>query len=189
MKKIFLTFIFFIVLITSPVYAKTGLAPTESIPIPTQSLSPSPTPVMIDYQLPYPGILPGNPLYSLKMIRDRIMEFLISDPLKKSNFYLLQADKRLASSLMLFEKGEEKLGQTTLSKGQKYLEKSLDKAIEAKESKKDIGDIFARIKNSATKQKQEIEKLGAKSKDMEQKLKGDLLKIQSIEKRADILTP
>ena len=96
--------IFFLIIVASPVYAQ-----TESIPIPTGSITPSPTPVMIDYQLPYPGILPGSPLYSIKMLRDRIMEFFISDHVKKSNFYLLQADKRVASALMLFEKGDQNL--------------------------------------------------------------------------------
>lgn len=189
MKKILITFIFFIVLIASPVYAQSQVGPTESIKIPTGSLTPSPTPGVIDYQLPYPGVLPGSPLYSLKMVRDRLIEFFISDPLKKSNFYLLQADKRFGSSLMLFEKGDKKLGQATLSKGQKYLEKALDKAIEAKKSTKDVGDIFARIKNSATKQRQEIESLNKKSKEMQELLKADYMKAQNIEKRAEQLNP
>src|SRR3990172_4345567 len=160
MKKIFLSFIFFIIIFSSPVYAQ------SKILIPTVSTTPSPTPVMIDYSLPYPGILPGNPLYSIKMLRDRIMELFISDHLKKANFYLLQADKRVSSSLMLFEKQDKELGQTTLSKAQNYLEKSLEKAIQAKNSGKDVGDIYARIKNSATKQRQEIEILSKKSKEI-----------------------
>ena len=190
MKKILLTVIFFIVIISSPVYAQYETTPTQSISIPTQSLTPSPTPAMIDYQLPYPGILPGSPLYTLKMLRDKAMELLISDPLKKSNFYLLQADKRLGSALMLYERGNETLAETTLSKGQKYLEKSLDKAVEAKKSQHDAGDIFARIKTSATKEKQEIGLLVKKSKGtMQQQLKGDYIKAENLEKRADQLKP
>ena len=115
MKKILFAFIFFVVLFSPRVYAQ--VTPTESIPIPTGSTTPTPTPSEIDYQLPYPGILPGSPLYSLKMVIDRIMELLISDSLKKANFYVLQADKRLGSSLMLFEKKENVLAETTLSKG------------------------------------------------------------------------
>lgn len=183
MKKIFLSFIFFIIVFPSSVYAKT------EIPIPTTSITPMPTPAIIEYSLPYPGILPGSPLYSLKMLRDRIMEFFISDPIKKSNFYLLQADKRVASAFMLFEKGDQKLGQTTFSKGQNYLEKSLDRAVLAKNSGKDVGDLFARIKNSAIKQKQEIEILGKKSKEIEEILRGDLLRVQNFEKLVEEITP
>ena len=175
MKKIFLTFIFFIVIFSSPIYAQT------EIPIP--SVSPSPTPSMIEYQLPYPGILPGSPLYSVKMLRDKILEFFTSDPMKKADFYILQADKRVASAIKLFEKGDNKLSQTTLSKGQNYLEKSLDKAILAKNSGKDVRDIIARIKNSAINQKQEIEILSKKSKDIEKILKGDLKRVEEFEKR------
>lgn len=175
--------IFFLIIVASPVYAKT------EIPIPTTNTTPTPTPAMIEYALPYPGILPGSPLYGVKMLRDRIMEFFISDHLKKANFYLLQADKRVSSSLMLFEKRDQELGQTTLSKAQNYLEKSLQKATAAKNSGKDVGDIFARIKNSATKQRQEIELLSKKSKEIEKKLKGDLIRVQKFEKRAEQLNP
>src|SRR5260370_38981843 len=66
----------------------------------------------MDYQLPYPGILPDNPLYELNALRDRIYGFLISDPLKKSEFDLLQADKRLAVGISLFNKGKKELAET-----------------------------------------------------------------------------
>ena len=181
--------ILFLIIVSLPVYAQDQTTPTKSIPIPTGSLTPSPTPAMIDYQLPYPGILPGSPLYSLKMVRDRLLELFISDSLKKSNFYLLQADKRLGSSLMLFEKGDRALAQTTLSKGLNYLDKALEKAIGAKNSTKDVGDIFARIKNSSIKQRQEIESLNKKSKEMQELLKADYKKAQGIEKRAEQLNP
>lgn len=184
--------IFFIFIVSSPVYAQVmevTTKPTESIPMPTTSLTPSPVPEAIEYQLPYPGILPGSPLYSIKMIRDRIMEVLISDPVKKSNFYLLQADKRTASALMLYEKGDDKMAETTLTKAQKYLEKSLVKAQEAKNSGKDVGDIFARIKDSSTKQKQEIEIISGKSKEKGKSLVDDLEKVKNIEKSADQLKP
>ena len=117
------------------------------------------------------------------------MELFISDHLKKANFYLLQADKRVSSSLMLFEKQDKELGQTTLSKAQNYLEKSLEKAIQAKNSGKDVGDIYARIKNSATKQRQEIEILSKKSKEIERILMGDLTRVQKFEKRVEEIKP
>ena len=157
--------------------------------MPATSLTPSPVPEAVQYQLPYPGILPGSPLYSIKMIRDRIIETLTSDPVKKANFYLLQADKRTASALMLYEKNEDKMAETTLTKAQKYLEKSLAKAQEAKNSGRDVGDIFARIKDSSTKQKQEIEILSGKSEEKEAALTDDLEKIKNIEKNADLLKP
>lgn len=184
--------IFFIIIVSSSAQAQVmevTTKPTEGIPMPTTSLTPSPVPEAVQYQLPYPGILPGSPLYSIKMIRDRIMEILISDPVKKANFYLLQADKRTASALMLYEKNDDKMAETTLTKAQKYLEKSLIKAQEAKNSGKDVGDIFARIKDSSAKQKQELEIISGKSKEKKESLTDDLEKIKNIEKSADQLKP
>src|SRR3989338_3347246 len=58
----------------------------------------------IQYNLAYPGILPDNPLYKLKQLRDKITNFLISDPKKKVEFYLLQADKGILATAMLIDK-------------------------------------------------------------------------------------
>lgn len=194
MKKTIFIFIFFLILVSKPVYAEysdgVDLESTESIPIPTGSITPEPTPSLIDYTLPYPGVLPGSPLYTVKMVRDKFMEILISDPVKKSNFYILQADKRLGSALLLFEKGDEEAAYSALSKGQKYLEKSLAKAIEAREKKFEIGDIFDRVRNSAAKQKQEIKILIPKHKgQLGKQLEEDYKKAENIEKRAIQLKP
>lgn len=48
-----------------------------------------------DYILPFPGMLPNNPLYILKVIRDKFIENLISDPEIKIAFHLMQADKQI----------------------------------------------------------------------------------------------
>jgi hypothetical protein len=186
---IFLGTVFFIILVSAPTQAQVTSTPTESIPIPTTSLTPSPTPKTVNYTLPYPGILPGGPLYSLKMVRDKLIDLFMRDSLKKANFYLLQSDKRMASALMLYEKGENDLANTTFSKSQVYLDKSLGRAKQAKNSGEDIGDIFARIKNSAINQKQVIEILSKKSGNKSESFKVYLEKAEYIEKTADSLKP
>ncbi|MBF8250036.1 MAG: LPXTG-motif cell wall anchor protein, partial [Candidatus Levybacteria bacterium] len=55
----------------------------------------------VNYELPYPGLLPDSPLYFLRVTRDKLVSFLISDPLKKAEFDLLQADKRLNAGIYL----------------------------------------------------------------------------------------
>lgn len=79
----------------------------------------------IDYQLPYPGILPDNPLYNLKTLRDKLQSFLISSPSKKSEFDLLQADKRLSIAIELFNLKKYDLAESTISKGENYFEDSI----------------------------------------------------------------
>jgi len=75
----------------------------------------------VDYTLPYPGMLPDSPLYFLKQVRDWILDKLIMDPAKKTEFYILQADKRLAMGVALDAGGKGVLGEQVISKGEKYM--------------------------------------------------------------------
>src|SRR5258708_61565 len=67
----------------------------------------------IQYELPYPGILPDNPLYFLKTFRDTIVLFLISEPWKKADFDLQQADKLVNASIYL--SNEKQVNDTVIS--------------------------------------------------------------------------
>ncbi|WKZ25435.1 MAG: DUF5667 domain-containing protein [bacterium] len=79
----------------------------------------------VDYVLAYPGkINPDNPLWYLKALRDRIWVVTTFDQNKKSDLYLLFADKRLVSATMLFQDNKPDLGLVTLTKAEKYLEKA-----------------------------------------------------------------
>lgn len=60
----------------------------------------------IEYLLPYPGILFDNPLYFLKQFRDIVLERLIVDPIRKVEFYILQADKFVNMAVYLADKGK-----------------------------------------------------------------------------------
>ncbi len=79
----------------------------------------------INYELPYPGMLPDNPLYILKVIRDGIVKFLINDSLKKAQFSLLVAEKRMYAGKLLVEKNKDQLAVSTISKSNNYLDESL----------------------------------------------------------------
>jgi hypothetical protein len=86
-------------------------------------------------QLPYPGLLPDNPFYFLKMARDRIVGIFISSPLKKIDFDVLQADKRLNAGVFLIARGDKKyqLALTTISKGENYFPDALRNINSAKQ--------------------------------------------------------
>lgn len=115
--------------------------------------------VEVDYELPYPGLLPDSPLYFLRMIRDRIISILIADPLKKAEFNLLQADKRLNAGIYLMSKGNVSLAVSTISKAENYLGESLDKVEEAKKQGEDAGGIEGKLKNALKKHQQELSKI------------------------------
>jgi len=146
----------------------------------------------VEYQLPYPGLLPDSPLYFAKVIRDRIIDFLISDSLKKADFYLLQADKRLNAGVYLFKIGKEKysLAESTISKGENYFEKALAKAKDAGKQGMDIDDIASRLLTSSKKH-QEVIKMLEKNADSKtkQSLRSLLKRVNDFEKQAKSLIP
>jgi hypothetical protein len=82
-----------------------------------------------DYFLAYPGILPDHFLYPVKMIRDRIWLWLTVEPKKKAELMLLFADKRLGAGKALIEGNKVDLGVSTLTKGEKYLQRAVAEII------------------------------------------------------------
>lgn len=162
MQKIkFAIFLFIFVLFVS---SNVAYAQESTIVIPSPTPQPQKT---IEYDLPYPGILPGNPLYNLKMIRDRAIEFLISDPRKKAEFYLLQSDKRLNTGVYLFRSQDDKkidLAVSTISKGENYFFKSIAELKKAKERKINISDLAGKMITSSRKHQEVILSLEGKAK-------------------------
>ena len=110
----------------------------------------------VEYELPYPGILPDNVFYYLKAIRDNIQKFLITDPLKKAEFDLLQSDKRLAASKALFDKGKDSLSITTLSKSGNYFEDAISNIRKAKEQGSAVDKLLDRLYISSQKHQEII---------------------------------
>lgn len=88
----------------------------------TQEASQSATEVakvkIVEYDLAYPGILPDHFLYKLKVLRDKLSVFLISDPKKKADFYLLQADKGILATAMLVDNNKIDLASETVLKAE-----------------------------------------------------------------------
>lgn len=70
------------------------------------------------YNLPYPGTLPDNPLYKLKVLRDKITLFLITSPSKKIDYYLLLTDKGISTTELLVKEKKFALAKETALKGE-----------------------------------------------------------------------
>lgn len=119
------------------------------------SASPSVSPTLASkYQLPYPGLLPDSPLYSLKMLRDRLVSMLISDTAKKAEFNLLQADKRINAGWYLFIQGKYDLALETISKGQNYFEDAIAKMQGAKKEGIDVTVLLKNLPEAGKKHEQ-----------------------------------
>ena len=145
------------------------------------------------YELPYPGLLPDHPLYFIKMLRDRIIGFFISDPIKKAEFDILQADKRLNGAVYLFyKKSSEKdeLAISTISKGQNYFSDALVKIKLAKQQGINISDINTKLKASLKGHRLTLKNLESKvSKKTKEELIVSQEKIKDLEKQANSINP
>lgn len=115
-----------------------------------------------DYLLVYPGILPDNTFYPLKMIRDRLVLTLTTDPLKKVEVMLLFADKRLGAAKALIEGGKVELGISTATKGEKYLIQAVDQVLQAEKDGKDTSTLKEKLTNASLKHAEVISDLIAK---------------------------
>lgn len=71
-----------------------------------------------DYQLSWPGMLPDQPLYKVKILRDRLVLWLVKDPVKRIEYYLLLADKGMYATRLLIDKGNVPLALITALKAE-----------------------------------------------------------------------
>ncbi|MBI2028420.1 MAG: hypothetical protein HYT07_02310 [Candidatus Levybacteria bacterium] len=110
---------------------------------------------IINYDLAYPGVLPDHPLYKLKVLRDRISLALISDPMKKIDFYLLQADKGILASAMLIDKNKIDLAKQTALKAEHNY--TLLAQILYSQRKKPDADFFKKLKTASLKHQEVLD--------------------------------
>ncbi len=89
--------------------------PTTTPPVLVVTATPS---AIVKYDLAYPGMLPDSPFYRVKVLRDKISASLISNPKKKIEFFLLQADKGILASAMLVDKKNFELAKQTALKAE-----------------------------------------------------------------------
>lgn len=141
------------------------------------------------YNLPYPGLLPDHPLYIVKVTRDRLMDFVTRDYIKKANLYLLFSDKRANMALFLVKKGKNKLAVETFAKGEKYFLKIPD--LLATSKKQGVGaptELIDTLKLSNSKHREIINQLLKSSSPEQIKLIEEVMKInQEIKKRLNRL--
>lgn len=146
MKKILnVLLVLLISFVVIPVFAKT--TPT-----------PEPTVIMeqkVEYSLPYPGILPDHPLFFLKRLRDQIMEKLIADPVRKIEFYVLQADKYMNMGVFLIAKNNEALAVETMISGAKRMGLAISAAVALKDGGKEVPTyLVEKLTNALAKYKE-----------------------------------
>lgn len=116
-----------------------AVAKTTITAMPTTPATPSST-----YQLAYPGILPDSPLYKVKLLRDKVLLFLTRDPYKRTERYILFADKTLNASSQLVDKGNIPLAVHTAFRGEHYMTLMVDEFKSAVYSGRDFNMDLAK---------------------------------------------
>ena len=180
--------VLFVSIHTTTANARQSLASTslkftvQPVPSPEATVSSSPK---VNYFLAYPGILPDNPLYRLKMVRDRIWEWLTTGRLEKANLFLLYADKRLGAGKALIEGNKMDLGFSTLLKGEKYLERAIGEAEKAMEEGRKVETLVGRLKNASLKHEEVLLELKEKLTAEGETAVDDLLKfVKTLQEKA-----
>lgn len=135
------------------------------------------------YHLPFPGILPDHPLYFLKALRDRILDVLIVDPLRKGEFYLLQADKRLSMGMAYDEKGMGEKADGSIAIAEGFMGQTVQSLMSFKNSGGEVpGSTVDRLEKSMAKHIEVITSIAAKaSGSAKQELTAALAKIGELQ--------
>lgn len=139
-----------------------------------------------EYILPYPGILPDHPLYIFKKFRDAILEMLISDPIRKVEFYILQSDKEISAADFLRMKNKNTYITQSIDRAIEFKQKAITQAKEIKKQGKEVpGFLVEKLTHSVRKQTDIQRSLGEKSEKSDaQFFASSLEKISTI--KADI---
>lgn len=132
-------------------------------------------PKNIEYQLPYPGILPDNPIYLLKRLRDAILDKLIVDPVRRIEFFVLQADKSLGMGLLLTEQKKVKAAEDVIMKGEVYLEQAANNLTDLKKKTEAPQYVVEKITLASQKHAQIINELILKADDAQKMSLGKAL--------------
>ena len=128
---------------------------------------------VLDYELPYPGLLPDSPLYAIKSIRDSLVMLVTQGDLEKAKIYLELSDKEIAMADPLAKKGKIKLAVKMITESQESFTKVVSH-VEKAEASKEKTDFISEIKKANLKHREAMETL---MKDIPQ---GEMEEIQSL---------
>lgn len=152
--------------VTSEVTSVTTEATSEPVDSEVQNTTDSAKPKN-PYILPFPGMLVDNRMYFIKHIRDVIMEALISDPTKKTEFYILQSDKFLAMSSVYGAMGKWEMVSNVLNRSEVNMDKGIAQLVNVKAYGAVPSYLTTRISESLIKHAEVIDELKTKAPEKE----------------------
>lgn len=127
----------------------------------------------VEYPLPYPGILPDNSFYFLKVARDSFVSLMVTNPVKKSFYLLLLADKRVAAGETLVNSNRVAVGVATLVKAEEYYSQAVGLAesqkLKVKSQKFDekYSDLLSKLTVAGAKHEEILARVAGKVSEKE----------------------
>lgn len=114
----------------------------------------------VKYDLAYPGMLPDSPFYKIKVLRDKAILSLKRDPIKKVEYHLLLADKRIYMAKLLTEKNEIELAKETALKGENEYTLLVNTLKDSR--KKPSKELFEKLNKASLKHQEVLEEIASK---------------------------
>lgn len=158
MRRIALIFLSLLPLFAVALFTPAHAASSQDMTV--QSEAETTKSAIVDYNLSFPGMLPDNPLYKIKTLRNKIIEFFIFDPGQKVNFYLHEADKGILATAMLVDFNKVELAEETALKAEHYYTKIAQEMY--KINKQPSIDFFEKLDTAAHKHQEVLSALAKK---------------------------
>ncbi len=118
----------------------------------------------VEYMLPFAGLLPDNPLYYFKEVRDNFWLFFTRDNMKKAEVLILFSDRKTSAAQMLSKKGKWEQGAETMLEAEQDFKRMVDMVILSKNQGVSPEVAFiAQMKQSNRKHREVIEGLLAET--------------------------
>ena len=176
--KLSLGLVILILLISVPVFGTIHKAQAIVVPTPASSVD----------ELPYPGILPDNPLHQVKLARDKMVLMLTRDPIQKAHMLIKISQKGIASSMMIAKKGKTKMAVEVMSNVRAPLDESLSYLAEAKgQGNSPDSEVLNELKATIQKYQNSLVELAKIIPQGESGLTELLISAQELSKKASAL--
>lgn len=115
-----------------------------------------------EYVLPYPSYMPGNFLYTPRLILSRLSQFVYFGDFGRFKYNLKEADHSLVEAKTLFEYKQYLLASFALKKSDYHFQSIYPSLIQAKKNKKDVSEKEKILKSATAKHMEVLEGLKLK---------------------------
>ena len=107
-----------------------------------------------DYVLPYPSAMPGNKVYQLNKLYEKVSDFWAFGSFGEYHFTLKYSDKYLVEAKTLFEYKQYLLASTALRKSDDYFIRVTESLATAQSEGKNIAEKQQQLRSAAQKHRE-----------------------------------